>query len=348
MEKTEKPTPHRLKKAREEGQTYSSKPFESFVKITFSIFMMYISSDYLLDSFQNYISERKLYHLNGIVYVESTRWLLPFGVLLVCGIITITLLDIILPFIYRDNVISSKRVFQGFQNFKNKINPANLFSKDKLIQLGITFIKIFLFWLVLFFFIKSNLFTTPSYVIVDGKSDILFSIVFKKLIVAMVICGLIIGSLDMLYERHSFIKRLYMTKEEIKEEFKNQEGNPETKAKQKRFRNMILFSDMKKDVKRAKFLLVNPTHIAIPVIYEKENDSPIIGYIGTDKTALKMIQCASLNMVPIVKNIPLARNFYHIYESGDEIQEEHFEVVASIISLITALEGKIDYIDMDS
>ncbi|MGB9599514.1 MAG: EscU/YscU/HrcU family type III secretion system export apparatus switch protein [Myxococcota bacterium] len=348
MEKTEKPTPHRLRKAREEGQSFTSRPLETFVKITIFFLVIIFVNHSLIRSFQGYIAKRSLYLLSGQNFNDAIINLLPIFLFAISILILFPILDVTLPFGYRYNVLSSKRIFQGFQNYFKSINPAVLISKERFVKLGFTLLKVVLFWAILFFFIKANLITTPSSLIVNGRSGLLFLAIMKKIILAMVISGLVIGVLDMIYERHKFMKNLYMTKQEVKEEFKNQEGDPEIKAKQKRFRNMILFSEMKRDVKRAKFLLVNPTHIAIPVIYEEGDESPSIGYIGTDNDALKMIQYASLNMVPVVKNIHLARNFYKMYEAGDEIGEEHFEVVASIISLITALEGKIDYIDMDN
>jgi len=346
MEKTEKPTPHRLKKAREEGQSFSSRPFESYIKILIGISCIYFFSKDFLKAFQNYFLEKGIY--SPLSSIAEYKFLIVFSLFFGITIaFVMSGINILLPFFYRENNISSNIFKKNISNYFKNINPAVFFSKEKLIRIIFTLVKVITFLTIMVFIIKSNILYLPQSLMIKGDSFSILVIIIKKIIISALTIGLLISILDVLYEKQKFIKSLYMTKQEVKEEFKNQEGDPEIKAKQKNFRRMILFSDITKDVKRAKFLLVNPTHIAIPVIYSENEDAPTIGFLGLESNALQMIQIAKTHSIPIVKNIRLAREFYRIYEPGDQINEEHYEIIASIISFITTLENKIDYIDMD-
>ncbi|MEM3609622.1 MAG: EscU/YscU/HrcU family type III secretion system export apparatus switch protein [Candidatus Anstonellales archaeon] len=348
MEKTEKPTPHRLKKAREEGQTFFSRPFESFLKLIILIPVFSVMAKYYFMGLKEYLSTEGIFDVKEIIPVQLTSNVFN-GLVIMCMLICfIFLLDNLIPLLYRPNLLSPKGISKGPLNYFQHIKILHLFSKERIIKFFWGLVKVLIFLIGALIFIRTKIFSVPDSVIIGSLQPLVIMNKFYDMLILLLFMGLLIGLFDMLYERRKYIKGLYMTKQEIKEEFKNQEGDPEIKAKQKRFRYMILFSDIKKDVKRAKFLLVNPTHIAIPIIYSDKDSAPLIGYIGVDKDAQKMLTIANANGISIVKNTPLAREFYMKYEPGDEINEEHYEVVASIITFLTRLEGKIDYIDMDT
>ncbi len=347
MEKTEKPTPHRLKKAREEGQTFSSRPFESYIKLIIAIPVISLALKRYSEGFRLYFSDSRtffgcevfsgnfpLVFLNGIFYLSLLLIIIPVS-------------DILLPFTYRPNLAFSGTFGRNIRNYFEHINPVNLFSKERLIKTALNFMKIIFFLGVVLLYLKSSISVIPDSVIIKGNAPVILAVTIYRIILFSLFTGLAVGLLDMIYERYKYTRGLYMTKQEIKEEFKNQEGDPEVKSRQKRFRHMILFTDMKRDVKKAKFLLVNPTHIAIPIIYSGNEDAPQIGYIGIDKDAQRMIAFAGTYSVPVVKNISLAREFFRTYEPGDEINEKHYEVIASLLAFVSSLEYKIDYIDMD-
>ncbi|MCX7957499.1 MAG: EscU/YscU/HrcU family type III secretion system export apparatus switch protein [Deltaproteobacteria bacterium] len=348
MEKTEKPTPDRLKKAREEGQTFYSRPFESYIKLIAALLIISVCSEYFLKGIQDYFSDVSLFTPKGVLLKNPPDTLITGMFYIILLTVIISFADILIPFIYRPNLISPNVLGRNIAVYFKNINPSHLFSKEKFSKTILNLIKISVFLFITLYYIKSCLSIPFCSEITRGYSPLFILAGLKKVLLFAVVAGLIIGVSDMLYERHKFTKSLYMTKQEIKEEYKNQEGDPEIKQRQKRFRQMILFSDIKRDVKRARFLLVNPTHIAIPIIYSQDEDTPCIGYIGVDEEARKMITLAASHSITIVKNIRIAREFYRIYEPGDEINEEHYEVIASIISLLITLENRIDYIDMDT
>jgi flagellar biosynthesis protein FlhB len=349
MEKTEKPTPKRLKKAREEGETYSSKPFESFIKILLAFALLLQISPLIFKVFRFTLSDVDFYSANT-PFTEKTRALAISGLILILIILVIaSILDIVLPLIYRGNIASTISFAKGIERYFRNLNPAVLFSKQRLISLLLTIVKVVIFIAIGILIIKNNIFFPSDTNIINPGTPEIMLIFIKKILTAIIFAGVLIGIVDLIYERQKYIINLYMTKQEIKEEYKNEEGDPHIKSQQKRFRQSILFSDPKKDVKRAKFLLVNPTHIAIPIIYSEETgETPQIGYIGIDDQALQMIGLARVHSIPIVKNIPLAREFFKTYESGDEIDEKDYEIIASILSLLMSLEFKIDFIDMDN
>ncbi len=348
MEKTEKPTPKRLKKAREEGETYCSKPFEAYIKI-FIFFLFCMGTANLIFAYiSKYMSKGEIYS-TGETFSPEMKHIATLGLCLI--IITTAImafLDITIPLIYRRNVTSSAALRKGFENYIKRINPISLLSKEKIIHIILTLLKIILFLSTTGIILKNNLYILPDSIIINAESSKVLLLLIKNILIIAILIGVLISTLDLVYEKYKFRKRLYMTKQEIKEEYKNEEGDPHIKSQQKRQRERILFSDPRNDVKKAKFVLVNPTHIAIPIIYEEGDLFPHMGYIGVDESALKMISLARIHSIPIVKNIKLAREFFRIYETGDEIGEEHFEIIAEILSTLISIEYKIDYVDMDS
>ncbi|MCX7944844.1 MAG: EscU/YscU/HrcU family type III secretion system export apparatus switch protein [Deltaproteobacteria bacterium] len=347
MEKTEKPTQNRLKKAREEGQTFSSKPFESFVKILLVFVVISYTSEAFLLGFKEYLNNKYIYMKSDICLWGCHKKFLGGSFSLIIVLMILPFVAILIAIFYRPNLASRNILERNISNYFKSICLSTIFSKEKFIRLGQDMVYMLLFGALTLFYIKSDLFIPDRYMLNhENIPMILLKSIYNTLLFSLLF-GLIMGVIDMMIERHKYVKSLYMTKQEIKEEFKNQEGDPEIKYKQKKLRQAILFSDMKRDVKRAKFVLVNPTHIAIPIIYSESDFAPLIGYIGVDKEATEMINFAAVNLIPVVKNVSLAREFYRIYEPGDEINEEHYEIMASIISLISTFENRIDYIDMD-
>ena len=151
----------------------------------------------------------------------------------------------------------------------------------------------------------------------------------------------IIAVADYSYQRFEYIKSLRMTKEEVKEEFKQAEGSPEIKKKLKSIRLERAQNRMMLDVPDAEVVITNPTHYSIALQYKpKEMNAPILVAKGVDHIALKIREIANDNEVPLIENKPLARALYDNVEIGDEVPTEHYETIAEIISYVYKLKGK--------
>jgi flagellar biosynthetic protein FlhB len=145
---------------------------------------------------------------------------------------------------------------------------------------------------------------------------------------------------DAVYQRVSWMKRQRMSKREIKEEFKEQEGNPEIKARLRQIRAARVKKRMMKAVPEATVIVTNPTHYAIALKYEKGMAAPICVAKGVDSLALRIRAVATEHGVAIVENPPLARALHASVEVDDEIPVEHYKAVAELIGYVLRLRRR--------
>ena len=145
---------------------------------------------------------------------------------------------------------------------------------------------------------------------------------------------------DAVYQRFSWMKRQRMSKHELKEEFKNQEGNPEIKARLRQIRTARLKKRMMAAVPEATVVVANPTHYAVALKYEKGMAAPICVAKGVDSLALRIRAMATEHGVAVVENPPLARALHATVEVDDEIPVEHYKAVAEVIGYVLRLRRR--------
>jgi flagellar biosynthetic protein FlhB len=152
----------------------------------------------------------------------------------------------------------------------------------------------------------------------------------------------ILAVTDYAYQRYTFTKSMRMTKQEVKEEHKQTEGDPKIKSKLRQIRMQRSRRRMMKAVPTASVIITNPTHFAVALLYEMGAASaPKVVAKGADLIALRIREIGEENDVPIVENPPLARSLYASVEIDHEIQPEHYKAVAEIISYVFRLKGKM-------
>ncbi len=148
---------------------------------------------------------------------------------------------------------------------------------------------------------------------------------------------LFLAGADYLYQRHSWIERQMMTKQEIKEEFKESEGNPEVKQKLAQLRRQQSQRRMMSKVPKASVVIMNPTHYAVALQYEPGMEAPICIAKGIDELALRIKAVALENNVPVVENPPLARALHAAVGLDEPITEDHYKAVAQVIGYVMGL-----------
>ena len=145
----------------------------------------------------------------------------------------------------------------------------------------------------------------------------------------------VIGFFDFMYQRWSYEKDLKMTKQEVKEEFKQMEGNPEIKGRIKSIQRQMAMSRMMQKVPESDVIIRNPTHFAIALKYDPEkNGAPVVLAKGQDALALRIVKVGEENGVFITENRPLARALYDTCEIGREIPVEFYGAIAEILVYI--------------
>ncbi len=144
--------------------------------------------------------------------------------------------------------------------------------------------------------------------------------------------GLAIGAADLVVVRRGWMKRLRMSKDEVKREYKESEGDPQTKAARERARHEMLSAAAVRNVKNATVVVVNPTHIACALRYDEEegDEAPVVLAVGEGDLARQIVQAAHAYGVPVLQDVPLARALVEL-QPGDQIPEELYEAVAEIL-----------------
>lgn len=160
-----------------------------------------------------------------------------------------------------------------------------------------------------------------------------------RLIIWLLAALITLGIADYFLQRMQLMKQLRMTKQEVKEERKSMDGDPQIKARRMRIARQIAMQQMQRDVPRADVIVTNPTHFAVAIQYDQATmAAPKVIAKGADLLALRIRQIASANAIPIVERPPLARALYAGIEVGQEISPEHYQAVAEVLAYVYKLE----------
>ncbi len=343
--KTEKATPRRREKAREEGQVAKSQdiPISASLVAVFLAFVFYIPFVFkkLYELFVYFFSD-PLYNipennLNTVLFVVKNLaiLLLPlFLVLLVIGIFSnVAQFGFLLS-------------FKVLQPKLEKLNPINglqrLFSLKTLFELFKNLLKLAVAFVVSYYLVQYLLdgvfrfATTPIYD--DAYTIVRFTLI---MILGFALLSIPVSVIDFLFRKYEYEESIKMSKEEIKEEQKLYEGNPQIKAAiRKKMREMSL-TRMMAEVARADVVITNPEHYAVALKYEKEGmQAPKVVAKGVDRIALKIKEEAMKHNVPIEENPPLARALYNSCEIGDYIPHELYQAIAKIFAKIYKKRGE--------
>ncbi|AYG95156.1 flagellar biosynthesis protein FlhB [Brevundimonas naejangsanensis] len=223
----------------------------------------------------------------------------------------------------------------------SKVNPLEgvkrIYGPDGLVQFLKTFIKLVAIGAVCWWVLKphtrelENLAAMSPAAILPFARDLALALMMS----ALVFLGLTAGA-DYLWQKMRFAKRMRMTKEELKEDFKQSEGDPHVKAKLRQIRMQRGRQRMMQAVPDATVIVTNPTHYSVALRYEPDqgDGAPVCVAKGVDALALRIREVAREHDVPIVENVPLARALYAAVEVDDIIPREHFEAAAKIIGFV--------------
>lgn len=210
-----------------------------------------------------------------------------------------------------------------------------IFGPDGLFQFGKTFLKLIAVGVICWFVLKPHTREFENLVAMSPASILPFSrdLAIALMSAAIIFLGFTAGA-DFIWQKMRFAKRMRMTKEEVKEDYKQSEGDPHVKAKLKQIRAQRSRKRMMQAVPTATVIVTNPTHYSVALRYEKDDPAPVCVAKGVDILALKIREVAREHSVPIVENVPLARALYATVEIDDVIPREHFEAAAKVIGFV--------------
>lgn len=221
----------------------------------------------------------------------------------------------------------------------SKVNPLSgfkrIFGPDGLVQFVKTFLKLLAVCVVCWMVLKphaselANMAAMSPAMILPFTRDLAISL----MVATLVFLGLSAG-VDFLWQKYRFAERMKMTKEELKEDFKQSEGDPHVKAKLKQIRAQRSRQRMMQAVPTATVIVTNPTHYSVALRYEAGDAAPVCVAKGVDAVALRIREVAREHAVPIVENVPLARALYAAVDVDETIPREHFEAAAKVIGFV--------------
>jgi len=229
-----------------------------------------------------------------------------------------------------------KKLAPDFSKLDPRQGFARIFGPDGLMQFVKSIAKITVTTAIAWWSLKPVASQLPSLATMDISTMMPFSLdVLKRLVFGVAILTLVIAGADWLWQRQRFLEKMKMTKEEVKEDFKNTEGDPHVKARQKQLRNERARRRMMQAVPGATVVVMNPTHYAVALKYDQsETPAPMCVAKGLDSLALKIRSVAEEAGVPVIEDPPLARALYAAVDIDDMIPPAHYEAVAKIIGFI--------------
>lgn len=345
-DKTEEPTGKKLSDARKKGQIPKSIDLNSAVVLLFVMFAFNLFGDSLYTNGRLFIIESYKYLTKEIMNNGDVLSLFLFmiknGATAALPIVlTVLVIGVASNLLQSGFIITSESIKPKFE----KINPIQgfkrFFSKRSFVELLKSIAKVTLVAYVAYGFISSKMndILKTSDLNPNGIFPFVKSITDSGLS-RIVVTMLLIGIIDFVFQRRQYKKDLRMTKQEIKEEFKQMEGNPEIKSKIKQKQREMSMRRMMQEVPKATVVVTNPTHFAVALKYEKnESAAPVVVAKGADLVALKIKEIAKENKVPIVENKQLARTLYASVEINEIIPADLYQAVAEIIAYVYSMKN---------
>ena len=351
-EKTEAPTAKKLNDARKEGQVAKSKEIITALMLLalFVVIKFYIGNlgQQMIECFSEF------YDLSTKIIGNS-----EYGMRMVdaTGIVSLgltTVLNMIVPFIavavviaILGNALQQKWMVttKPLQPNFSKISPISgfkrMFNVKQLFEVGKSIAMIAVMCYVIYTTIKDKLgvlytfYNISLYEALEIVGDIIVDLGIKISAVFLVI-----GFVDLIYQRHKFNEDMKMTKQEIKDEFKNTEGDPQVKGQIRRRMQQVSRRRMMEALPQADVVITNPTHFAVALKYEaNKGQAPVVIAKGADYLAFDIKAKAKEYGIEIVENKPLARILYNNVEIGAQIPPELYQAVAEVLAFVYSLKN---------
>ncbi len=344
QEKTEDPTPKRLRDAREKGDIPRSKELNAtMLLMVAATAMLFLGSSVahalaamMAGNFElrrdEIFDPQWMFSHFGQSVVEAIWAILLF-------MVAVLVAALIAPIALGGWNFSG----QAMQPKLSRLNPLagikRMFSLKALVELAKAIAKFVLvasFAVVVLLTIEPELFSLGSQDVREAIGHAVNLVGWSFLVISTSL--ILISMVDVPYQLHDYSQKLKMTLQEVKDEMKNTEGKPEVKGRIRQMQREISQRKMMKDVPQADVVITNPTHYAVALKYDPEKGAPVVVAMGADFVALKIREVAEENSVPILSAPPLARALYFSTEIGHEIPTGLYKAVAQVLAYVFQLK----------
>ena len=351
-EKTEEPTAKKLEDARKKGQVMRSTEVVTAATLLvfflmLKVFVGFIGNRFIssfhktLGSIGDYTSEPFNTNLARTI-IRSSLWDIVVAAfpIMIAGFV-VTIVSILFQVKWK---VTTEPLKPKFDKFNPVSGMKRLFSKDKIMDLLKSTAKVIILAYVVYSYLKDQWplifkmysYTLPQAIAVIGDTVISVGIRISLFFAAIAV-------FDLFYQKWKFHQDMMMSKQEVKDEYKNSEGDPKIKSQQRQRMQQASQRRMMQDLPNADVVITNPTHLAVAIRYDKEaHEAPVVVAKGADYLAQKIKDVARANAVEIVENKPLARMLYHNVEIGAEIPPELYQMVAEVLAYVYSLQGRVN------
>lgn len=339
--KTEEPTPHKLAEARKKGEVAKSQDLASFFALAGCFSVLAIGGSWLAQDLSMHL----------LPFIERPDQItLDSGGAVMVGRLAMQAAAPVLIAVMAGTAFfgaAGNLIQHGFMFTPSKLAPdfkkvspmqgfQRLFGVDGLVQFLKSLIKVAAMSAIAWWALSPYADDLAGLAAAHPLASLEFSFdMLKRLFYAALGLFLVMGGLDWFWQRQRFMSKMRMTKEELKEDYKQSEGDPHVRAKQKQIRFERAKRRMMQNVPKATVVVMNPTHYAVALRYEPGvTDAPECVAKGLDSLALKIREIAEENGVPVVEDPPLARALYAAVEVDQTIPRQHYEAVAKVIGFV--------------
>lgn len=345
LEKTEPPSSRKLEKAREEGDVPRSRELSMVVLLVVAGSALWVMGDTMFARLSQILKNSLKFNRDQAFdmteisrvatqnIIEAILAFAPLGLVVVVAIVGS-------PLIIGGWNFSSKALMPNFGKLNVVKGLGNIVSKNSGVELIKSLLKTFFVGIIAWVVVKGKFgeFTRLSDMPIEVGVSKLGSIMWVTYI-TIVSALVLIAIIDVAYQLWHYNDKLKMTKQEVRDEAKESEGNPEVKAKIRFIQREMARRRMMADIPTADVVITNPTHYAVALKYsENSSGAPKVVAKGADAVAAKIREIASQNKVPLMEAPPLARALHEHAEIGDEIPEALFSAVAEVLAYIFQLK----------
>lgn len=348
-EKTEEATSKKLQDARKEGQVARS---QDLITASGLLALFLVLKAFVATIGTNFIENfQTTYHMISTVAKEEftiktgSELLSNLGVNILIICLPVLVVGVVVAFVVNYFQVKWKVTGKPLTPKFNKINPISgfkrIFSLDKLMELIKSILKIIVIFVIVYNEFKDQV--NQLYLLYEIGDLYTVVIMIGGIVINLGIkisaLFLVIGLADLIYQKIKFKKDMRMTKQEIKDEFKQSEGNPQIKGKIRQKMRQASMNRMMQRLPEADVVITNPTHFACALKYDKETaEAPILVAKGADYLAAKIKEIAKDNKIPIVENKPLARMLYYNVDLEKEIPRELYQMAAEVLAYVYGLK----------
>ena len=342
QDRTEEATPKRIREAREKGDVARSMDLTSAVLMLSVLLLFYFNGEAFLYGLagviQDVYSSLATVHLNPRNLPTLAIWISSRGLLILGPVLIMTLvMGLLVNYLQVGVIFSPKALGPKWERINPLAGLKRIFSTRGLVELIKGLLKMIIVGMIIYIYLADRVkdypfltYMTPLQIIGALASDLL------KIGGYVGIAYLMMAAADYSYQRWEYKRKLRMTRQEIKDEFRQTEGNPEVRSRVRQMQREMSRNRMMAEAARATVIITNPVHVAVALKYDEEDNTstPEVVAKGQRKVAERIKEVARANNIPIKESPALARALFQSCELGDEIPYAYFKTVAEILAEI--------------